>query len=113
IKWSNTGSGYTIYSGNYLNYRHNHSTITKTRLQIVQEVFSNIMDSTDGVNVAVVRFDARTTSSNDGGYFVTGMLPLDDIPLPELGGKTSRQHLKDVVNAFEARGNTPLAETLY
>ncbi|MGE0082032.1 MAG: hypothetical protein AB7U81_12110, partial [Thiohalomonadaceae bacterium] len=53
IKWNNTGSSYTIYSGNYLNYRHNHSTISKTRLDVVQEIFGNLMDSTDGVNVAV------------------------------------------------------------
>ncbi|MGE0080885.1 MAG: pilus assembly protein, partial [Thiohalomonadaceae bacterium] len=113
IKWNNTGSSYTIYSGNYLNYRHNHSTISKSRLDVVQEVFGNLMDSTDGVNVAVVRFDARTSSDNNGGYFATAMLPLNDTPLPELGNKSSRQHLKDVVNSFTARGNTPLAETLY
>ena len=101
IIWSNTGRTYTFYSANYLNWRETPGTVTtKTRLEIVQEVFSNLMDSVSNVNIAVMRF----SSSAEGGYFTMPMQQLTD---------ANRQDYKDSVNAFTASGGTPLAEALY
>lgn len=99
IRWNRTGTAYTLYTGNYLNWKQTSANASQTRLEIVQEVFSNIMDSTQDINVAVVRF-----AYSEGGYFATPMLPLND---------STRQTLKDVVNGFAPSGMTPLSETLY
>ena len=96
---------YTLYSSNYLNYRKtvgatSPSYINMTRLEIVQEVFEDLMNSISGVNVAVMRFD----SYSNGGYFVKEMQLLSD---------TNRLSYIDAVNAMNDGGGTPLAETLY
>lgn len=101
ISWSGTGSTYTFYSANYLNWRESPGTIvTKTRLKIVQEVFSELMDSISDINIAVARFDRDA----NGGYFVMPMQVLSD---------ANRTDYKTSVNNMTASGNTPLAETLY
>jgi type IV pilus assembly protein PilY1 len=101
ITWSSEGRVYTFYSANYLNWRETPGTVTtQTRLQIVQEVFSNLMDSVANVNLAVMRF----SSNAEGGYFV--------MPMQQLTA-TNRQDYKDAVNAMTANGYTPLSETLY
>ena len=105
INWNSTGGNYTIYSGNYLNWRESATTtVTQTRLEVVQEVFSNLMDSVSNINVAVMRYDDKSGSDNKGGYFIMPMQELND---------TTRADYKTAVNALTANGNTPLAETLY
>ncbi|MBF0132519.1 MAG: hypothetical protein HQL75_08040 [Magnetococcales bacterium] len=103
ITWSNE-STYTLYSGNYLNWRWNAYSVTKTRLEIVQEVFGNLMDSTSNIRAAVMRFNTNDTSSHSGGYFILPMQNLTD---------TNRLSYKTTVNALTPDGYTPLAETLY
>lgn len=110
ISWTNTGDIYTFYSANYLNWLESASTtVTKTRLQIVQDVFSNLVDSlSENINLAVMRFDGDTGDANKGGYFVMPMQQLKKDPT------TGNAHTyKAAVNAFTANGYTPLAETLY
>ncbi|MBI3772292.1 MAG: hypothetical protein HY272_06300 [Gammaproteobacteria bacterium] len=105
IAWAATGGNYTLYSGNYLNWRTNPTiTISKTRLETVKEVFANLMGSLHNVNIAIMRYDNRSTTSNLGGYFVMPMQQLTD---------ANKQSYIDTVNAFTAGGYTPLAETLY
>ena len=105
INWNATGSTYTFYNANYLNWVNSPgTTTTKTRLNIVKEVFGNLMDSISNLNIAVMRFDNRAASENKGGYFV--------MPMQELTA-ANRQSYKDAVNAITAGGHTPLAETLY
>jgi type IV pilus assembly protein PilY1 len=111
INWNDNdvARSYTFYSGNYLNYRHGTGgggTITKTRLEIVQEVFSNLMDSISSINLAVMRFDkdAGSNDGTDGGYFIMPMQPLND---------SNRAAYKTAVNNTIASGATPLSETLY
>ena len=67
---------------------------TKTRLQIVQEVFSDVIDSTSGVNAGLMRFDNKSQELNKGGYFVQPMQELND---------TSRPAFKTSVDAIYAR----------
>jgi len=105
INWSDTGKSYTLFSGNYLNWKATAGTsTTKTRLQIVQEVFADLMDSTSGVNAALMRFDDKSQSFNKGGYFL--------LPMQELN-TASRPAFKSVVSGLTPGGYTPLAETLY
>jgi len=105
INWNNVGSTYTLYSANYLNWRESaNTTVTQTRLEIVQAVFSNLMDSISNINVAVMRFDNKSESANKGGYFVMPMQELTD---------ATRTGYKDAVNAFTPNGYTPLSEALY
>lgn len=105
INWNNTGNTYTLYNANYLNWRASAvTTVTKTRLQIVQEVFSNLMDSISNINVAVMRYDNRSGDSNKGGYFAMPMQQLTD---------ANRASYKTAVNNFTANGYTPLSETMY
>ncbi len=106
INWNNTGRSYTLYSGNYLNWKHFYSGagLTRTRLQIVQEVFSGVIDSTSGVNAGLMRFDNKNQEYNKGGYFLLPMQELDS---------TSRTTFKNAVNVLTPGGYTPLAETMY
>jgi len=105
INWNNVGSTYTLYSANYLNWRESANTsLTQTRLEIVQDVFSNLMDSISNINVAVMRFDNKSQSANKGGYFIMPMQELTD---------ATRTGYKDAVNALTPNGYTPLSEALY
>ena len=105
INWNSTGGVYTLYSANYLNWINSPGvTTTQTRLQIVQSVFNDLVDSTSGINASLMRFDDRDTTLNHGGYFLLPMQALDS---------SSRSTFKAAANALTANGYTPLAETLY
>ena len=54
---------YTLYSGNYLNWYYG-PTAFQTRLQVVQDVTTDLLDSVNGVNTALMYFndDFNTTS---------------------------------------------------
>lgn len=108
--WDNKGDNYIFYSANYMNWRTSNSTsVTQTRLEIVQGVFSSLIDSmADDINLAVMRYDNKSQSNNKGGYFV---MPMQQ--LIHTGGSANATDYKDAVNAFTPDGYTPLAETLY
>ena len=103
IRWRYQYS-YYLYSGNYLNWRASNPPITKTRLQIVQEVFSNLMDSISDIRAAIMRFDQGDYYNSSGGYFIS--------PMQELTAAT-RISNQNVVNSLSPAGWTPLSETLY
>ena len=101
VNWSSTGSTYTLYSANYLNWITSPGvTSTSTRLQVVQDAFANLLNSTSGINAALMRY----SQNGSGGYFVVPMLELTP---------TNRTTLINAANAFTANGDTPLSETLY
>ena len=105
INWNNTGASYTLFSGNYLNWKNSPGTsTTTTRLEIVKEVFSDLIDSTSGVNIGLMRFDNKSQEFNKGGYFLE--------PMQELNA-ASRTVFKSSVNALSPGGYTPLSETMY
>ncbi len=105
INWNRTGTTYTLYSANYLNWRNSPgTTTTKTRLEIVQEVFSDLMDSISNINISVMRFDNKSQSYNKGGYFIMPMQELTD---------ANRDDYRNAVNALTPNGYTPLAESMY
>lgn len=101
--WSNTSNinwnrQYTLYDGNLLNWEDGDGTTEKTRLRIVQEVVNNLLDSLEGVNVGLMRFNDQ-----DGGPILQAIAPI----------ATNRQAMKDAVDGMDADGWTPLSETLY
>lgn len=103
VTWSSAGGSAILYSANYMNWYTTTSggTTYETRMKAVQDGFSALMNSTSGINAALMRY---STTSNDGGYFVAPMLSLTS---------TNRTTLINAVNGFSPNGQTPLAETLY
>lgn len=89
---------YHLFDGNYLNWLTSGSTITKERIEIVQEVTNNLLDNLTGVNVGLMRFNY-----DDGGPVVYAMENIED----------ARAGIKTAINNLEAGGWTPLSETLY
>ncbi len=75
-------------------------TVTKTRLEVVQQVFSTLMDSVNNINVGVMRFN----DTNRGGKVI--------IPMQQLTA-ANRPNIKTTVNSIRPEDYTPLAETLY
>ncbi len=105
INWNSTGGVYTLYSANYLNWINSPGvTTTQTRLEIVQNVFNDLVDSTSGINASLMRFDDKDMTYNKGGYFLLPMQVLDS---------SSRSTFKAAANSLTSGGYTPLAETLY
>ena len=105
IDWSRTGRSYTFYTGNYLNWVNTPGVSqTMTRLAVVQQVLKDLINSTSGINAALMRFDNRSTTSNLGGYFVEEMQEIND---------TTRAGFNATVDLLAYGGYTPLAETLY
>lgn len=105
INWNSTGGVYTLYSANYLNWINSPGvTTTRTRLEIVQDVFADLVDSTSGINAGLMRFDNKSQELNMGGYFLLPMQSLDS---------SSRATFKTAGYNMTADGYTPLAETLY
>jgi type IV pilus assembly protein PilY1 len=88
---------YTIFSGNYLNWYHSPGTVA-TRLEIMQAVTLNIINSMNGVNVGLMRFNG-----NEGGLVAHAVSDVE----------TSRATLTAAVNDLVAGGSTPLSESLY
>jgi type IV pilus assembly protein PilY1 len=89
----------TLFTANYLNYSAAEKLRERTRIQVVKEVMHEVLGLTSGINIGLMRF----SSDGDGGYMLYPMSPID----------TDRDALLAVMDAQEADGNTPLAETLY
>ncbi|QOJ31874.1 MAG: hypothetical protein HRU81_07095 [Gammaproteobacteria bacterium] len=88
----------TVFDGNWLNWRNNPPTVTRTRLQIVKQVVKEVLDNLQDVNVGLMQFNF-----SEGGTVSQAMADIG----------TSRQAMKDAVDALTASTRTPLSETLY
>ena len=106
INWGNGGT-YTYYTSNYLNWRAT-SITTRTRLEIMQDVATKVLDSLDdNVNVGLMRYsndggDGGETEAQ-GGMVINQIEPIED----------ARTDMKAAINSWSAAGWTPLSETLY
>ncbi len=89
---------YTLYDGNWLNWRSNPPSVEKSRLTIVKEAVNAVVAGLRDVNVGVMRF-----SGGEGGAVVAA---LEDI-------ETSRDSITAIVNDLTTDGLTPLSGTLY
>lgn len=89
---------YTVYDGNWLNWRSNPPTVEKSRLDIVKEAVNALTAGLRNVNVGVMRFNG-----DEGGSVVAGMENIE----------ISRASVTTIVNQLTAGGRTPLSETLF
>lgn len=86
----------TLRLGNWLNYDQSTGGAMRTRIDVAQEVITNLINDTDGVRFGLMRFNTW-----EGGRLTThGQC-----------GSTKADLIADI-NALTASGMTPLAETL-
>ncbi len=109
--WSSFAS-YVFYSGNYINWVNNASTITQTRLEIVQQVATSTINQLavdDVVNVGLMQFSNNTNNGcNNTGTSEGGMV------LREMGPVAANAALLTAdIAALNADGCTPLSESMY
>ncbi|MDX2410618.1 MAG: PilC/PilY family type IV pilus protein [Woeseiaceae bacterium] len=100
---------YTVFDGNYLNWKTNPIPDTLSRSVIMKAVTKQVLSSVKNLNVGLMRFNP--TGPNDvagGDRGVGGSVILD---LTDLDA--NRQDVLDAVEALPASGWTPLSETMY
>ena len=95
VSW---GADYTVYDGNWLNWFTTGGTITKTRLEVVQEVTNDLLDNITGVNVGLMRLQ-----SEHGGPVIHEIAPVE----------TASASMQAQINAMTPGGWTPLSEVMY
>ena len=98
INWQLEGN-YTIYSANFMNYLRSDPTAIRTRLDIVQSVVANVVNSVNGINIGLMRF----SQNQEGGMISSAM---EDIT-------TARPGFIAALNAYTPSGPTPLTEVLW
>ena len=89
---------YTVFDGNYLNWRASPEKIELSRLDVVKVATKIAMDSINSSNIGIMRFNDR-----DGGVVIQGMTDLD----------SNRAMLASIIDNIQADGRTPVSETLY
>ncbi len=106
VSWGQTPANetYTLYTGNYLNWAYG-PTGLKTRLEVVQDVATKLLDSVNGVNVGMMNFNDPVNGivGSQGGSVTFAM---EDIA-------TGRAALQTKIKGLTASTWTPLSETLY
>ena len=112
-----TGGGYTLYSANYLNYlASNPPTVIGTRISVVQQAATNLINSLSNVNIGLMRYSNNLSGpagpADPGNpldaYAAGGMVAYPVSPVA-----TNRTALVTALNSYSAGGLTPLSETLY
>ncbi len=89
---------YTLYDGNWLNWDSSGGSITQTRLQIAQDVVTNLLDNISGVNVGLQQFNF-----SQGGPISYAMENI----------ATAKASIQQAVQDLTPSTWTPLSETLY
>ena len=100
VNWGSwpTSQSVTVYDGNFLNYLGNPVLIFDSRINIVQNTATAILNSIEGINVGVMRFN-----NIDGGPVILDLQDLD----------TNRAAILATINGIPSGGNTPVSETVY
>jgi len=98
IDWSQLSSE-TVHHGNYLNFLVSNPPVPKTRLQVMQDALTDVVNASSGINIGLMRFDRDAA----GGMVVTPMGPID----------TTRADFISELDQMWHEGATPLSETLY
>jgi len=89
---------YTVYDGNYLNWKQTGTTADIERIDIVKAVVSAVMKSITNVNVGIQRFN-----DEDGGTIIQGLTDID----------ANRTSVLNAIDSLTADGATPLSEVMY
>ena len=100
ISWGSgdAAQAYTVYDGNYLNWKENPETVNLPKLDVVKAVTKNLMNAIENVNVGLMRF-----TGSAGGRVLHAVSPIDD----------DRTIILNKIAALDDGGATPLAEALY
>ena len=100
VSWGSAprNRSYTVFSGNYLNWKATPEVVTLSRSDIMKEVTKKVLSSVNNLNVGLMRF-----VGSDGGSIILDIQDLD----------ANRTTVIDTVSGLPADGNTPLSETLY
>ncbi len=126
IYWNNgspTLTTYTIYSGNYLNWYNYDQTVTiGTRISVVQQAATNLVNSLSNVNIGLMRYSDNTGHSAPCTPAAPGYAGASDcdaqggmvtFPISPIGTGTNRADFITTLNSYAAGGWTPLSETMY
>ena len=89
---------YTVYHGNYLNWKASPVLISLTRMEIMKDATKKVLKSINNMNVGVMQFN-----KSDGGVV---KLALTDV-------NTNRAAIVSAVDSLSTTHWTPLSETLY
>jgi len=89
---------YTVFDGNYLNWRNTPALVDLSRIDILKKVTTTVLNSVDNMNVGVMRF-----AQDEGGAVIEAVQDLE----------TNRTDLINTINALPAAGATPVSETFY
>ena len=89
---------YTIYDGNYLNWKSSPELVDLSRSAVMKSVATTILQSFSDMNVGVMRFNG-----SQGGVVLEAVKDLD----------ANRSSLVSSIAGLPAFGSTPLSETLY
>ncbi len=87
-------------SGSMVNNNVVTGDVTQTRLKVMQEATTGLIDELTGVNVGLMAF-----GGSDGAYF--------EAPVAALETQAQRDALKTTINALTGGGGTPLSEALF
>lgn len=99
---SNRDSKYELGTGNYVNWLTGvYLPGQKTRLEIVKESFTQVLNALSDVNIALMIFD--TVNETHGGAVKMSMGKIEDVRADAIA----------IVNALNSETYTPLSETLY
>jgi len=100
ISWGSAprNLNYTVYDGNYLNWKASPVSISMTRSDIMKTVTKKVLQSVNNMNVGIMRFNDQ-----EGGPVTMALTDLD----------TNRASIISTIDNLNPNGWTPLSETLY
>ncbi len=109
---ANRWDPYRIYTANYMNwYRGTPVPATRTRLEVAQNVISNIVSANTGIDFGLAVFNRNYDSNYRGSSAYDGARVVQRII--ENMTATDRANLVGVVNGLEHEGSTPICESVY
>ena len=100
LSWGSSGVNmtYSVFDGNYLNYRFDPATQDLSRSDIMKDVTKRVLNSVNNMNVGLMRFN-----NTEGGIVIRDLTDLD----------SNRAAILADIDALNANGWTPLSETMF
>lgn len=95
----------TVRSANYVNWYDNYRNVSvkKSRIDIMKGVLSRLINSSSGMNIGLMSFNNTVDQGTSGSHIDFPMGYIEDV----------RSNFLSEVNALNATGATPLAESLF
>lgn len=106
VSWNAVGRGYILYTANYLNWVEVAPMLPEdespSRLDVVKDVTFNVIDSSNNINIGLMRFDDHGDESQGGM-----------ITYPVVDVTAARGDFRSRLMTYNPDGYTPLSEVLY